>query len=186
MARYALCAGLPTVVVLLLLDAVTHYVVPAPRHEESWDLAMVSLPLVITAAWVADLCGLRLRLDTRSLRAPGRWLADFATLTTAVFGSLLLYAVIDGVPLRAAALAMCAASPVTALAPTLALTQPIWLRTTLVGLLALGVLGFFGRFSPAVADTVLAPRDSAARWLADGMACGASLLVALSFARSRS
>ena len=119
-------------------------------------------------------------------------LADLLTLLGAVSASIFLYTVIMpgratlGCGLQGAMETVVSTSPMLALAPALARCRfrPGHL-VAFLALMSLSLLGFFGRFSPFRADTVFAATGSVARWLADGMACGACFLISLSFARSR-
>ncbi len=197
--RHFLFAGLPTVIALQLLTRGTAYVAP-PMGQRDGSLLQVrqdefatwALCIVIWLGWLLPRAhsfhGLGRHSTTwRGVAGDSVALVGSLTLTLLLWSVFALKSAGFVVVAVGCLSSLVASLPAIALAPGLVrlrVRTPAFL--TLVLILLMGLVGFFGRYSPMPADTVLFTTGVGTRWLADALVGAACHLISLTIAYPRS
>ena len=195
--RLVLHAGLPCILVAEVLQRIAAYASPPMVRRDvlvvragQLDLSLLATSLIVPIAWGTSMATAN-RFSARLESGSHTVVRAVSAMILASAASLFLLTVIllprvsfDSSLLRAA-ITLSGTLPVLTLTPAITRLRSSPALTVLAMIfIACCVLGFFGRFSPLHADTLLTQDTYAARWMADGMASVGCLLVSLALARS--
>ncbi len=198
-SRHFLVTGIPTVFALQLLTRGTTYIAPPMGGRDASllqacqdEFATWALCITLWLGWLVS----RANCFHVSGRHTMTWrgvVVDALALMGSVTLTVLLWTVFNsggyafGIVAVMSMPALLTSLAPMALAPGLVrlrISAPTFLMLVLI--LLLGLVGFFGRYSPMPADTVLYTTGVGIRWLADALAGAACLLISLTIAYPRS